>query len=134
MSRLEFTAPTKRAAFRRSGGACEAHRVPMLPAPECKAALTPGNIFYEHIRPDALAGANDLDNCACLCKTHWRLKTISYDLPVIAKNNRQRDRARGIKPQNFRPLPGTKRSGIAIPLNGSPRNRATGLPLWNLRR
>lgn len=132
MGRLEFTAPTKRAAFKRSGGTCEAHLVRMLPGSECGARLISGNVFYEHVDPDALDGGNDLDNCACLCKTHWRLKTASYDLPVIAKNNRQRDRARGIKPQNYRPLTGTKRSGIKLAMNGAVLNRATGQP-WRGR-
>lgn len=131
--RLEFSASTKRDAYRRSGGICEAHLVPMLPAPECKAVLVVGNLYYEHIFPDALNGRNDLDNCACLCKTHWRLKTASYDIPVIAKNNRQRDRARAIKPQNYRPLTGTKRSGIALPFRGGPIDRATG-EKWGTRR
>jgi hypothetical protein len=109
--RNEFSSTTKREAFDRSGGICEAHRVPMLPVRECKSPLVPGNIFYEHIAPDALNGLNDLSNCACLCKTHWRLKTATYDLPVIAKNNRQRDRNRSIKPQHYAPIVGTKRSG-----------------------
>lgn len=110
--RKEFSARVKREVFERSGGLCEAHRVPMLRTTRCRARLTAGNVFYEHIQPDELHGRNDLDNAACLCKTHWRIKTDTHDLPTIAKCNRQRDRNRAIKPDRYPPLPGTFRSGL----------------------
>lgn len=109
--RKEFSARVKREAFERSGGLCEVHRVPMLRTTECRSRLRSGNVFYEHVNPDGLDGGNDLDNAACLCKTHWRLKTDTYDLPTIAKMKRQRDRNRGIKPDSHPPIPGTFRSG-----------------------
>lgn len=105
MSRLEFTAKTKRAAFERSGGVCECHRVPMLNRPQgCGAPLVQGRIRYEHIVPAEMARDNSLDNCAALSLGCWREKTDSYDRKVIAKSNHSRDRARGIKKtkQKFR--------------------------------
>jgi hypothetical protein len=105
MTRLEFTARTMREAWDRSNGICECHRVPMLNRPQgCGQALGEGNTFYEHITPDNIKSDNSLGNCAALCKTCWREKTNTYDKPVIAKSNRQRDRARGIRVQPVRPL------------------------------
>ncbi|HWL04527.1 MAG TPA: HNH endonuclease signature motif containing protein [Xanthobacteraceae bacterium] len=128
MSRREFSSPVKRAALERSGGTCECYRIPGRPG--CGALLGPGNTFYEHIIPDQLGGEPSLDNCAALTKTCWRLKTDTYDLPVIAKSKRVRDRHRGIKPQHYRALPGSKRSGIKIPFGrGPPIDRRTGQPV-----
>jgi 5-methylcytosine-specific restriction enzyme A len=98
MSRLEFTAETKRQASKRSGGICECHLCPTLKRPQgCGMPLGIGNQFYEHITQDAIKQDNDLSNCAKLCKTCWSEKTYGTDLPVIAKSKRQRDQAWGIK-------------------------------------
>lgn len=114
--RLEFTAATKRAAYARSGGICECHRVAVLHRPRsgCGMTLGAGNVFYEHIIPDNIRcdDSNSLDNCAVLCRTCWREKTDRYDRKVIAKTNHSRDRACGIARQpKGRPLPGTHASG-----------------------
>jgi hypothetical protein len=110
--RLEFTSDTTRSAFNRSLGICECHLIPWLDRPEgCGTRLGIGNIFYEHINPDAIRPDNTLDNCAILCKTCFREKTDHYDHGVIAKSNRTRDRARGIRRIPFRPLIGTIASG-----------------------
>jgi len=129
--RREFPSAVKRDAYKRSGGICECHRVRHLPTYRtgCKRPLSPGNTFYEHIDQDALGGGNDLSNCDVLTKTCWTLKTARIDLPAIAKNNRQRDLARGIERAPYRPLPGTKRSGIKLPFRGKPIDRRTGEPL-----
>lgn len=97
--RRNFSKATKREAFERSNGVCECRLVPMLPTfgEGCGAKLSPGNTFYEHITPDGINGSPTLENCAVLVKTCWRLKTDSYDLPVIAKSNRVSDLARGIR-------------------------------------
>lgn len=102
MSRIGFSASVKRQAFERSGGICECHLMPHIFKVACGAALTSGNTFYEHIDPDAMSGRRDLDNCAVLTKTCWKYKTARYDLPVIAKSKRVRDRVRGIyKPRTI---------------------------------
>lgn len=127
--RREFSPDTKRAAYERSGEICECHRVPALRRPQgCGVRLRSGHFNYEHIQQNALGGDNDLENCAILVRTCWREKTDTVDLPLIAKNNRQRDRNRGIKPKVFRPLPGTVASGIKLPLRprSFPIDRATG--------
>lgn len=100
--RNNFTAATKRLAFERSNGVCECHLIPHLFKVACGRPLGAGNCFYEHVNPDAICGRNDLENCAALTKTCWKIKTATHDLPVIAKSNRTRDRARGIyKPRTI---------------------------------
>lgn len=96
--RNNFTKETKRLAYERSAGICECHLIPHVFAVACGRPLGAGNTFYEHIDPDAICGRNDLGNAAVLTRTCWKFKTAEHDLPVIAKSNRTRDVARGIKP------------------------------------
>lgn len=127
--RAEFTKDTKRQAFARSRGICECHRVPSLNrAHGCGVALRSGHINFEHIEQDALGGGNDLSNCATLCRTCWKEKTAGIDLPLIAKNNRQRDNERSTRTLPWRPMVGTKRSGVRKPLHpwARPIDRRTG--------
>lgn len=94
--RREFSKETKRLAFARSRGICECHLIPELRRPNgCGVILRPGHINY--VFQDALGGSNDLSNCAVLARNCWREKTDTIDLPVIAKNNRIADSARGIR-------------------------------------
>lgn len=130
-TRNNFTKETKRSAYERSQGICECHLIPHVFKVACGRPLSPGNCFYEHVNPDAICGRNDLDNCCALTKTCWSYKTNSYDKPVIAKSNRTRDLARGIKPNIYRPLIGTKASGIKLSLRpfARPIDRRTGREL-----
>lgn len=136
--RREFSAAIKRQAFARSRGYCECARVPSLPGygnGGCGVGLIGGaGPYYEHIQCDALGGAPTLENCAALCLTCWKHKTARHDLPVIAKDRRQGDRAHGIRPTPRQVLLGTFRSGVKLPMNGSgPIDRATGKPLFPRR-
>ncbi len=116
--RNNFTSETKRQAFRRSHGICECHLIPHVFKVVCGLALSPGNTFYEHVDPDAISGRNDLDNCAVLVKTCWKIKTATFDLPTIAKSNRTQDAARGIYSIPFRPLPGGRDDRIRKKVSG----------------
>lgn len=112
--RQEFSKPTKRAARKRSGRICECHRlhvagIPGFRAEGCGQPLGAGNIFYEHVLPDNIEPHPTLENCAVLTKTCWKLKT-KYDLSLIAKNNRVRDRDWGIKRGGSHPMPGSRQS------------------------
>ena len=131
MPRNEFSAQTKRDALARSRGICECHLIPHVFKVACGCSLGPGNIFYEHIDPDAISHRNDIDNIACLTKTCWRYKTDSYDRKVIAKSNHVRDRAWGIRKSHFRPLPGSRASGVKMPMRpyARPIDRRTGKEL-----
>lgn len=129
--RRNFPNPIKRQAYERSQGICECHRVWQLPTygKGCGVKLSSGNVFYEHIEPDRLGGVNDLDNCAALTKTCWKLKTSAYDRPTIDRFKRQHDRARNIRRQSFRPLPGSKASGIKLGFSHPPIWRDSGRPV-----
>lgn len=98
--RHDFSRETKREAWARAGGRCEARLLYGFPgfAKGCVAELGPvGNIYYEHITPDRLGGRPTLDNCAVLCRNCWKKKTAEYDQPKAAKVRRQEDMARGIR-------------------------------------
>jgi 5-methylcytosine-specific restriction enzyme A len=126
--RAEFSAETKRQAFRRSGGICECHRIPHVFPQPCGCALVTGAIFYEHINPSQISGRNDLDNAAALTKTCWRIKTSTHDLPVIAKVKRVADRVLGIRPTPRQRLPGGRGDPFKLKIGGGVVDRRTGEP------
>jgi hypothetical protein len=126
--RREFPSPVKRAAYERSGGICECHRIPHVFSVACGCPLGEGNTFYEHIVEAALGGDATLDNCAVLTRTCWRFKTARNDQPRVAQAKRMQDRARGIRPKPFRPLPGSRHSPVKISMWRGPVDRRTGEP------
>lgn len=130
-TRTEFTKEIKRQAYARSGGICECHLIPHVFSVACGRPLGEGNIFYEHIICDGIGGDNSLSNCAVLTKTCWKIKTHRYDQKTVAKSKRVSDLARNIRHTQFRPMPGTKASGIKKPLRpySRPVNRYTGEPI-----
>jgi 5-methylcytosine-specific restriction enzyme A len=65
MSRREFSAKVKVAAFERTKGRCE----------RCTARLVVGKIEYDHVIADALGGEPTLENCAVLCSSCHGIKT-----------------------------------------------------------
>lgn len=128
--RREFPTSVKREALRRSGGFCECARVSQLPTfgTGCGQRLGIGNTFFEHIVCDNLDGEPTLENCAALVKTCFRIKTDTYDLPVIAKVKRQRDKSFGIR-GTLRPLPGGRSSDLKKRMDGTVVCRRTGQPI-----
>ena len=131
-TRNNFTAATKREAYERSAGICECHLIPHVFKAACGRPLGPGNTFYEHIEPDRIGGLNDLDNCAALTKTCWKLKTSTYDRPTIDKSKRVADLARGIRSRSR--LVGSRDSNIRIRMDRSVVYRDSGKPLFERRR
>ena len=120
-SRREFSKDVRREAHARSGGICECYRivgVPGLIPGGCGQPLGTGNTFYEHIICDGIGGDPTLENCAVLTKTCWRIKTDTYDRPIVAKSNRQHDREICIGRADGPPMPGSKRSSVKHLLNG----------------
>lgn len=89
--RQEFHPKVMIAAWARSGGCCE----------QCKTGRTliPGDIFYDHIIPDAMGGEPTLENCQVLCRSHHAAKTFKEDVPRIAKTKRIHRKHIGIKKQ-----------------------------------
>lgn len=113
MSRREFPAKVKVAAFQRANGRCEA----------CTAKLMPGKIRYDHILPDQLGGEPTLENCACICSACHTAKTSRQDVPAIAKAKRIQQKHL-LRKTSSRPLPGSKASGWRKPFNRPPERRA----------
>src|SRR5690349_7040053 len=98
--RREFSAKTKRETLARSNGICECHLIlHAMPSDfvPCGLPLGAGNVFYEHIDPDAAGGDNGPANCAALTKTCWKIKTNKYDKPIVKRVKKRRDRNFGIK-------------------------------------
>lgn len=121
--RANFTKATQREAYARSGGVCECHMlakagIPGFQNEGCGRPLGIGNTFYEHVNPDAISKDNSIENCATLTKTCWRLKTATYDLPVIAKSDRVQDKARGISDPWRAALPFSRRDALKRKING----------------
>lgn len=109
MSRREFPAKVRVAAYERSGGACEA----------CRAPLQPGRIHYDHVIPDALGGEPTLSNCEVLCTPCHGQKTATGDVPRIAKMKRQRANHIGARVKTGPPIPGSKRSPWKRKMDGT---------------
>jgi len=88
--RREFSVKVKLAAYERcqkdGKPHCEACGLRIVGLPE-----------YDHIKPDGLGGEPTLDNCAVLCGKCHRLKTHEEDRPIMAKADRQKKKAAGIK-------------------------------------
>ena len=130
MPRLKFTTATQREALARSNGICECHRIPYVFKHPCGLPLGAGNTFFEHIVCDELRKDNSLENCAVLTKTCWRMKTDTYDKPVIAKAHRNFDRNNGIRDPWRKALPGGRHSDVKIRIGKPPVHRRTGAPIY----
>jgi hypothetical protein len=111
LSRREFSKATKRAAWERSGGACEAEGqlYGMSAGVRCGADMTRTGVHYDHVDPDANSKDNSLENCAAVCPCCHRFKTTHHDVPKVAKTVRQQDRHRGIR-RAKRVMPGNRNS------------------------
>jgi len=103
MSRREFPAKVKVAAYNRSNGLCE----------KCTAPLLPGRFDYDHRIPDALGGTPTIDNCAVVCKSCHASKTAK-DVTKIAKAKRVE----------------RKHIGAHRPKHKMPYRRFDGTPVW----
>lgn len=113
MSRREFPAKVRVAAYERSGGHCE----------RCTAPLRVGRFAYDHVLPDALGGEPTLINCEVLCDACHGAKTFTGDVPRIAKMKRQRASHIGAKTRRSRPIPGSKASGLRKRMDGTVERR-----------
>lgn len=122
-TRREFTSETKRLAVKRSGGICECHilakgGIPGFRLDGCGLSIGVGNTWFEHVICDGIGGDPTLENCAVLTKTCGRLKSRTFDIPIISKTKRQQNMRFGIKPESGRPINGSKRSAFRKKVNG----------------
>jgi 5-methylcytosine-specific restriction protein A len=113
MSRREFPAKIRVAAFERANGHCEG----------CTARLVTGKFHYDHVLPDALGGEPTLANCAVLCTACHGAKTAKGDVPQIAKMKRQRTAHIGARTRSGAPMPGSKASPWKRKMNGTVERR-----------
>ena len=109
MSRREFPAKVKVAAYERSRGRCEC----------CTALLAVGKFHYDHRVPDALGGVPVLSNCEVLCLACHGAKTAGGDVPRIAKAKREQIAHIGAKARTRSPLPGSRDSKWKRKLDGT---------------
>lgn len=107
MTRHEFPAKVKAAAFQRANGNCEG----------CGAKLYPGKYRYDHDLPDWLGGEPTLENCRVKCDGCDKPKTAA-DQTRIAKTKRQHLNHIGAKSRKGRPLPGSRASGLSKRMDG----------------
>lgn len=106
MTRKNFDAKTKLAAWKRSGGGCEIHLFHTHPdaADICEGFdLTCDRTAKEldHIKALILGGTSELDNGAYLCREHHAQKTVT-DQGYRAKRNKHivnRDRPHRDQPK-----------------------------------
>ncbi len=88
--RREFPAKVKLAAWER----CKRDGKPHC---ELCGLLIVGRPDYDHRVPDGLGGEPTLENCQVICWPCHRHKTHAEDRPIMAKADRQKKSAAGIK-------------------------------------
>lgn len=85
-NRKEFTAKTRKAALKRSGGICEAAGDWYgLPADQRCGNLLAYGVNYDHLILDANSHDNSLENCRSVCPKCHDWKTANRDTPLAAK-------------------------------------------------
>ena len=95
MTRREFPAKVKVAAFERANGCCEMCGTGIK--------LMAHDVRYDHIIANGLDGEPTLENCMVLCRNHHDGKTFKSDVPRIAKVKRLKRKAAGVrKPRTIR--------------------------------
>jgi len=109
MSRLEFPARVKVAAYKRAEGRCECG---------CGAEIKPGDrIEFDHVIADAMRPDNSLSNCQVLLYACHKAKT-KRDVKAIAKAKRVQKKHTGTFRPPRRIVPGSKASKWKKPLHG----------------
>ena len=126
VSRLEFSAVTKRAAWERAGGRCEGQLRTVAECPDgtftgsdfpCWAPIDVGGFHYDHIDNVWTSQNNSLENCQVLCIACHKAKT-KRDVKQIAKTKRIIKKAAGLKISRH-PLPFGRGSLLKRKLNGT---------------
>ncbi len=112
--RLEFSAKTKEAAWKRAHGMCEGVITTVTGNMDigfhterrrCKYPLDVGKFHYDHVIPEGLSGGNNsLANCQVLCVFCHAAKTSKQDIKAIAKAKRIVKRLSGLK-KTRKPMP-----------------------------
>lgn len=119
MSRVEFSAKTKREALRRSGGFCEAvgswYGLP--DGQRCNASFKIRGLAFDHVILEANSHDNSLENAKAVCLSCHRFKTTQRDIPLAAKTLRQQDKTVGLRRKST--FPGSRDSAWKKRLDGT---------------
>ena len=114
MTRREFPAKVRLAAWDRSGGNCE----------DCGIKIITGQgPEYDHDLPDDLGGEPTLENCVVRCIPCHRVKTREEDIPRITKARRLRKKAANATARKAI-LPGSKASKWRKRMDGTVERRS----------
>lgn len=111
--RKEFTNKIRVAAWQRADGKCE----------NCGRKLYPGDTHFDHRNPDGLTGEPTIENCQVLCRSCHQVKTVTQDVPSIARAKRREARHIGAR-QSRRPMPGSRASGLRKRMDGRVERRS----------
>lgn len=93
----------------------------------CGKPVTRGTCEFDHITPFELSRYSGPSNCQVLCcgtpQSCHEVKTYTVDIPLIADNNRMRDRYINGRKQARHPLPCGRISRWSKPIHGAPVRR-----------
>lgn len=109
-SARNFSRATKALAFARQKDAAGVARCKL-----CTAPLFTGHIVYDHITPWEICRFSGPSNCQAICDTCDAIKTSGVDIPLIASNNRIRDRHIGALTSRH-PMPAGRQSKWTKPI------------------
>jgi 5-methylcytosine-specific restriction endonuclease McrA len=114
--RQEFSKPTKRAIWERSGGHCE------YDGPgNCGHAKIIGAVIYDHKNADYVSKDNSVENGQAICSRCNRIKTDTIDRPAIDKTRRILEKRAGLR--TTRPMDGSRRSRYRKRMDGTVERR-----------
>jgi len=117
MKRQEFDTAVRRAAWARANGRCEGKVPGLFGEVRCSAPIDIGRFVYEHLDPDYFSKNNQLENCAVYCLDCAKRKTRK-DHADIGKSKRIQDKRIKARKPRWRPIPGSKRSGVRKRMSG----------------
>lgn len=109
--RAEFSKLTKRQAYQRCGGICEACCLVIQGTPE-----------YDHKSPDFVSKDNSLENCQVLCYRCHRFKSAE-DRPEIDRTRRLEEKRLGLRVKRRPAMAGSRKSRWKRKMDGTVERR-----------
>lgn len=86
---------------------------------QCGRTLRPGHYAFDHIKALINGGTHSESNLQPLCDVPCHQNKTADDVKQKSVSYRKRRKRVGIRQVQFRPLPGTRASGIRKRMNGS---------------
>ena len=123
MPRLEFTRKTRRQAFERAAGNCEAVGARYgLPDDGGYRGCINKPCEVDHDKTAEEGGTNELSNAVALCRKCHAWKTAN-DLRRIRKADRMRDKHTHAMKPSRNPMPGSRNSRFRKRMDGTTERR-----------